>query len=128
MRKINYPLIVSDFDGTLVKKDGAIDEYNKEMIKEYVDYLSIGISNIINIFEPDAICIGGSFSEYGSIFYEPLKEALLNFVLNDNSNHFYYVYQMIKDNYPDFVKHNLILKKGNKIFSFCFINFTGYLL
>ena len=49
----------------------------KELIKEYVDYLSIGISNIINIFEPDAICIGGSFSEYGNIFYEPLKEALL---------------------------------------------------
>lgn len=49
----------------------------KEMIKEYVDYLSIGISNIINIFEPDAICIGGSFSEYGNIFYEPLKEVLL---------------------------------------------------
>lgn len=49
----------------------------KEMIKEYVDYLSIGISNIINIFEPDAICIGGSFSEYGNIFFEPLKEALL---------------------------------------------------
>ena len=49
----------------------------KEMIKEYVDYLSIGISNIINIFEPDAICIGGSFSEYGNIFYEPLKDALL---------------------------------------------------
>ena len=49
----------------------------REMIKEYVDYLSIGISNIINIFEPDAICIGGSFSEYGNIFYEPLKQALL---------------------------------------------------
>lgn len=49
----------------------------KEMIKEYVDYLSIGISNIINIFEPDAICIGGSFSEYDNIFFEPLKETLL---------------------------------------------------
>ena len=49
----------------------------KELIKEYVEYLSIGISNIINIFEPDAICIGGSFSEYGNIFYEPLQEALL---------------------------------------------------
>ena len=49
----------------------------KEMIKEYVDYLSIGISNIINIFEPEAICIGGSFSEYGNIFFEPLKETLL---------------------------------------------------
>jgi len=49
----------------------------KEMIKEYVDYLSIGISNIINIFEPEAICIGGSFSEYGNIFFEPLQEALI---------------------------------------------------
>ena len=53
------------------------DQMIKEMIKEYVDYFSIGISNIINIFEPDAICIGGSFSEYGSIFFEPLKETLL---------------------------------------------------
>ena len=50
---------------------------NGEMIKEYVDYLSIGISNIINIFEPEAICIGGSFSEYSNIFFEPLKETLL---------------------------------------------------
>ena len=49
----------------------------KEMIKEYVDYLSIGISNIINIFEPDAICIGGSFAEYGNIFFEPLKDVLV---------------------------------------------------
>ena len=49
----------------------------KEMIREYVDYLSIGISNIINIFEPEAICIGGSFSEYGNIFFEPLKEVLI---------------------------------------------------
>lgn len=36
MRKINYPLIVSDFDGTLVKKDGTIDEKNKKAISEYI--------------------------------------------------------------------------------------------
>lgn len=36
MRKINYPLIVSDFDGTLVKKDGTIDEKNKKAIAEYI--------------------------------------------------------------------------------------------
>jgi len=57
--------------------DNSDNQMIKEMIKEYVDYLSIGISNIINIFEPDAICIGGSFSEYGNIFYEPLKETLI---------------------------------------------------
>jgi len=36
MRKINYPLIVSDFDGTLVNKDGTIAESNKKAIAEYI--------------------------------------------------------------------------------------------
>lgn len=58
-------------------QENSDNQMIKEMIKEYVDYLSIGISNIINIFEPEAICIGGSFSEYGNIFFEPLKEVLL---------------------------------------------------
>lgn len=49
----------------------------KNMINDYIENLSIGISNIINIFEPDAICIGGSFAEYEKIFYEPLKQALI---------------------------------------------------
>ena len=37
MRKINYPLIVSDFDGTLVNSDGSISEKNKKAITEYVE-------------------------------------------------------------------------------------------
>ena len=37
MRKINYPLIVSDFDGTLVNADGTISEKNKNAIAEYVE-------------------------------------------------------------------------------------------
>lgn len=49
----------------------------KYMINNYVEDLSIGISNIINIFEPEAICIGGSFAEYKDILLEPLKRALL---------------------------------------------------
>ena len=36
MRKINYPLIVSDFDGTLVREDGSISTRNKEAIEEYI--------------------------------------------------------------------------------------------
>ncbi len=35
MRKINYPLIVSDFDGTLVNADGTIGEENIRAIEEY---------------------------------------------------------------------------------------------
>lgn len=35
MRKINYPLIISDFDGTLVKEDGTISDKNKQAIMQY---------------------------------------------------------------------------------------------
>lgn len=46
--------------------------------------------------------------ELNSVMNYPLKEALLNFVLHNNANHFYYVCQIIEDNYPEFVKHNLM--------------------
>lgn len=36
MQKIRYPLIVSDFDGTLVKKDGTISEKNKKAIEKFI--------------------------------------------------------------------------------------------
>ncbi len=36
MRKINYPLIISDFDGTLVNADGSITEENRKAIADYV--------------------------------------------------------------------------------------------
>ena len=53
------------------------EEYNK-IIDEYIEYLSIGLSNLINILEPDAICIGGSFVHYQEIFMTKLKESLKN--------------------------------------------------
>ena len=36
MRRINYGLIVSDFDGTLVGDDGNIPEINKKAVTEYI--------------------------------------------------------------------------------------------
>lgn len=46
------------------------------IIDNYLNYLSIGISNLINIFEPDSICIGGSFAYYAPIFMNKLKEKV----------------------------------------------------
>ena len=80
-QKISDRFDLNTLSGKEIRKfieENPDNQLIKEMIKEYVDYLSIGISNIINIFEPDAICIGGSFSEYGNIFFEPLKETLLH--------------------------------------------------
>ncbi len=36
MRKINYPLIVSDYDGTLLRSDDRVSEETKEKIHEYI--------------------------------------------------------------------------------------------
>lgn len=36
MRKIKYPLIVSDFDGTLVSSDGTVSQKNIDAISQYV--------------------------------------------------------------------------------------------
>ena len=53
--------------------DEAIIEYQK-FIDEYIDNLLIGLSNIINIIQPEAICIGGSFVYYEKILYTRLIE------------------------------------------------------
>lgn len=33
-------------------------------VESWLNYLKIGIGNLIDIFEPEAICLGGSFSHY----------------------------------------------------------------
>lgn len=51
-------------------------------VNEYLENISIGLSNIINIFEPEAIAFGGSFSYYEDIFlpilYEKLEKRIFN--------------------------------------------------
>ena len=49
-----------------------------DIIDEYTTDLSVGISNLINIFEPHAIGIGGSFVYFDHIFLPLLKDKLLN--------------------------------------------------
>ena len=37
MQKMNYSMLVSDFDGTLVKADGTVSEYTRERIRRYTE-------------------------------------------------------------------------------------------
>ena len=48
----------------------------KKAIEDYIDYLLIGLSNIIDIFVPEAICLGGSFVYFKDIFYEKLQTEM----------------------------------------------------
>ena len=46
-------------------------------IDSWLNYLKIGIGNLIDIFEPKAICLGGSFSHYeGTPIYEKLVQKI----------------------------------------------------
>lgn len=55
------------------------------IIEEFIEYLSIGISNLINIFEPEAIGIGGSFVYFSDILLDRLKKNILdkNYLFNE---------------------------------------------
>ena len=89
-QKISDRFELNTLSGKEIRKfiqENSENQILKEMIKEYIEYLSIGISNIINIFEPEVICLGGSFAEYENIFYEPLKQAILQGNLLFNPRH-----------------------------------------
>lgn len=52
------------------------DETIRKIIDEYIDYLSIGISNLVDIFEPEAIGIGGSFVYFADVLLDKLKNNI----------------------------------------------------
>ena len=55
----------------IIRKNPDNEELNK-VIDEYIEYLSIGLSNLINIFEPEAIGIGGSFVYFSDVLLDKL--------------------------------------------------------
>lgn len=48
------------------------NEEIKKVINNYINDLEVGLFNIIDIFEPEAICLGGGFVHYKDILYQPL--------------------------------------------------------
>lgn len=57
--------------------DKTIDKIT-DIIDEYLSDLAIGISNLINIFEPDCIVIGGGFARYDYMLLDKLKDKIIN--------------------------------------------------
>lgn len=59
----------------IIRKNPQDKKINR-IIDDFIEYLSIGISNLVNIFEPEAIGIGGSFVYLSDILLERLKENI----------------------------------------------------
>jgi glucokinase len=67
----------------LAANDG--DSSGQEVVEKYISYLSIGITNVINIFQPDIVCIGGGVCNEGDNLLVPLKQQVAEQVFSRNS-------------------------------------------
>jgi len=52
------------------------DAAGQEVVDLYIDYLACGLANIINIFQPDVLSIGGGICREGDFLLKPLNERV----------------------------------------------------
>lgn len=74
--KLQKEFNLPDIDGKNIKNfinENKNNEKLESMINTYIDDLSSGITNLINLFEPEAISIGGSFAFYKVLFEKLVK-------------------------------------------------------
>lgn len=77
-------LIWKLIDGAMENVNGKVpfdaadegDKIAKGVVEEYIHYLGIGCANLINIFQPDVLCIGGGISKQGDTLIKPLRKVI----------------------------------------------------
>lgn len=70
---------------TAYKAMKAGDTIAKAVTEQYVKYLSCGIANVINTFQPEILCIGGGVCNEGDTLLVPLKEAVAEQIYSKRS-------------------------------------------
>lgn len=78
-QKIQREFNLESIDGKLIKEfmlQNKNDEKLNNILDTYIEYLVMGIANLINIFEPEVISIGGSFVHYKEILLNKLENKL----------------------------------------------------
>ena len=71
-------------DGDLSKVSGRTafdamrqgDESAKRVVDKYIRYIACGLVDVINIFQPDKLCIGGGICNEGDTLLVPLREYI----------------------------------------------------
>lgn len=79
-KRIQEEFGLIDTDGKKIKeyiKQNKDNENLKFIIDKYINDLAIGIINLINIFEPEAISLGGSFAYYEDILLNKLEKRII---------------------------------------------------
>jgi len=85
MRRDKYSAMWDICDADLNKVNGKTafdgmrvnDQTAKKVVDLYIDYLGIGVANMINIFQPEVLCIGGGICKEGDNLIKPLLEKVI---------------------------------------------------
>jgi glucokinase len=87
---VNNPesLINGIIDGDLDRIDAKTafdaarqnDPTGKQVVEKYIGYLAEGIVNLVNIFAPDVVVIGGGISKEGEFLLFPLRDIVKRYV------------------------------------------------
>ncbi len=46
------------------------------VVDDFISYLAVGVANVINILQPEVVCIGGGISREGEVLLAPLREKV----------------------------------------------------
>ncbi|HLI32308.1 MAG TPA: ROK family protein [Solirubrobacteraceae bacterium] len=65
----------------LVAAAQAGEQRAREALSRFGERLGVGVANVINIFDPEVVAIGGGVSSAGELLIEPLRRAASRFVL-----------------------------------------------
>ena len=71
-------------EGDISKVDGRIpfeaakqgDAAGQAVVDQYVEYLACGLVNVINIFQPDMVCVGGGVCRQGENLLGPVRAII----------------------------------------------------
>ena len=78
--KIQKEFNLPNADGRKIKQymiQNKDNERLKSIIDEYIDDLVTGIANLVNLFEPEVVSLGGSFAYYEDILLDKLEKRII---------------------------------------------------
>jgi glucokinase len=60
----------------------AGDEAGAEVVRNYCGYVADGIVSLVNILEPERVCVGGGISKEGEYLLGPVREFVEKYEYN----------------------------------------------
>lgn len=75
-QRLNIP---QEIHGNTLRE--ILDNHKQEILdinNQYISDLALGISNLINIFEPDIVVLGGGFAHFSYMFKDKIIDSLIN--------------------------------------------------